>query len=149
MGCSFYQYGAWNIYVDVQIREYGLTTVSICKIVGVFFVLFCFIPDSMHMIEQPVYKWRRAEQYGGGWAEWHHTEIIDYCPATTAEEGKKISLCISVCACVSVHNCWKKYLIQFGAPGWSVHYLHLTIFQGLLSSVACHAIFNLPTIHTK
>lgn len=72
---------------------------SKCNIVVVF-----FIPDLMHtVIEQPVYKWRRTEQYGGGLAEWHHTEIIDYCPVTIAEEEKQIRLC--VCVCVSVHNC--------------------------------------------
>lgn len=52
-------------------------------------------------IEQQVYKWRSAEQYGGGLAEWHHAEIIDYCPATMAEGEKQITFCVRVSVYVS------------------------------------------------
>lgn len=142
MGCILYQYGAWNIYVGVQIREHGLTTVSICKIVG---FLFCFILDLMHMIEQLVYEWRRAEQYGGGWAEWHHTEIIDYCPVTMAEEEKEIRLCIYVCVCV--YNCWKKVFNTFWCIGLECALFTSYYLSGTFSALN-HFIFQLPTIHT-
>lgn len=53
--------------------------------------------------EQPA-QWRRAEQYGGGWAGWHHAGIIDYCPVTMAEEEKQIRLCVIVCTWACVYD---------------------------------------------
>lgn len=71
-------------------------------------------PDLMHTSIGQQAKWWRAEQYGGGWAEWHHAGIIDYCPVTMAEEEKQIRLCVIVCVyiCVCIWYFW--YI-------WSMH----------------------------
>lgn len=70
--------------------------------------------DLLHSrMEQPA-EWRRAEQCGGGLAEWHHAGIIDYCPVTMAEEEKQIRLCVIVCTCVRVYV-WHSLRI------WNVH----------------------------